>query len=38
MNMSKTSYTLVDTEVMEFWNCQAHKQREAFEAIACYMG
>lgn len=38
MSMSKTSYTLVDNEVLEFWNQRALKQREAFEAIACYVG
>lgn len=38
MNMSMTSYDAVDTEVLEFWNRRALKQREAFEAIAGYLG
>jgi len=36
--MSKASYTLVDTEVLEFWNQRALEQRKAFEAIAGYLG
>ena len=38
MNMLKTSYALVYTEVVEFWNQRALHQREAFEAIAGYLG
>lgn len=37
MNMSRTSCDSVDTEVLEFWNQRALKQREAFEAIAGYL-